>query len=622
MCVFELNISGVSGEEILNEDLITHKQNHIHGQKRQGMMDDANILPVINLDECESIVDEDLLNYGPGCGWKIQRVFTTASVAERILDQAIVACNNHRFSAAVTILVDKLLVPSCQQHYAAGLLLLHSIVQAHPTLMSITTTSPHVSHVAGRIHDLVPTQLFEMQDLIDRLICRRFARATECLIVTMWYQSVGVNSVLSTKYLTKSAELGCSMAQTNLALTMTTNAMSSHQRLLLTDAAQQGDAMAQQYIGNHIGLKRNYQSETTAFYWWIRAAKQGLDQSQYNVGMCYIDGYYVSKNLATGVEWLLLAANQGNERAEYTLANAYKHGQGVPCDETLAQYYVNAAVQHKHPLAQQLRKQWNTTMINIPNITVSVDVEVISSEMCDKDSIGQLLQIIAKIDDAQWTDATNLTNILVNADPNCVLGHIIDYELREAHPQLYHNSPTPHKLVSTPQDIQKWGSWIKSHQSSESPTIMILQALWQYQYSNHRDVEIASLVIKSASAGNIIAMHNIFIIISLSHVSYEIARSYLTVAAAKGHVSAQMQLAKHYTHLHTPTFEDNHVAMDLLATAAATGNSAAMYYLGELLCTKFPTEESIQQGKSWLRRAHACGHPCAMPMLICIEDTN
>ena len=52
-----------------------------------------------------------------------------------------------------------------------------------------------------------------------------------------------------------------------------------------------------------------------AFYWYKKAAEQGLDIAQYNLAMCYAYGDGVAKDDRLAVEWLQKSAKQGNVKS-------------------------------------------------------------------------------------------------------------------------------------------------------------------------------------------------------------------------------------------------------------------------------------------------------------------
>lgn len=56
-----------------------------------------------------------------------------------------------------------------------------------------------------------------------------------------------------------------------------------------------------------------------AFEYYLKAADQGDALAQYNLGICYDNGYGVEKDLSEAVIWLRKAADQGNAQAQNAL---------------------------------------------------------------------------------------------------------------------------------------------------------------------------------------------------------------------------------------------------------------------------------------------------------------
>lgn len=53
--------------------------------------------------------------------------------------------------------------------------------------------------------------------------------------------------------------------------------------------------------------------------WYKRAAKQGLDEAQYNLGYIFESGEVVPKNLKKAIEFYRKAAEQGHIKAQNRL---------------------------------------------------------------------------------------------------------------------------------------------------------------------------------------------------------------------------------------------------------------------------------------------------------------
>ncbi|MBQ9776558.1 MAG: sel1 repeat family protein, partial [Lentisphaeria bacterium] len=67
---------------------------------------------------------------------------------------------------------------------------------------------------------------------------------------------------------------------------------------------------------------------------------------QYNLGVCFQNGYGVTENKQEAVKWYRKAAEQGDAKAQYNLGNCYYFGNGVTENEQEAvKWYRKAAEQ-------------------------------------------------------------------------------------------------------------------------------------------------------------------------------------------------------------------------------------------------------------------------------------
>lgn len=96
----------------------------------------------------------------------------------------------------------------------------------------------------------------------------------------------------------------------------------------LLAAAQSGDAFAQNKIGN---LARGYDN-AAAIAWYRKSADQGYANAQYNMGLCYYNGFGTAINYAEAAAWYRKSVAQGYDKAQYNLGTMYKSGKGVPQD--------------------------------------------------------------------------------------------------------------------------------------------------------------------------------------------------------------------------------------------------------------------------------------------------
>jgi TPR repeat protein len=77
--------------------------------------------------------------------------------------------------------------------------------------------------------------------------------------------------------------------------------------------------------------------------WLKRAAKAGLPDAQVDLGVCYMNGEGVPKNVDRAVEWYRRAAAQADTWAWYLLGLCYRDGEGVGRNRRIATSWFNRA---------------------------------------------------------------------------------------------------------------------------------------------------------------------------------------------------------------------------------------------------------------------------------------
>jgi len=82
-----------------------------------------------------------------------------------------------------------------------------------------------------------------------------------------------------------------------------------------------------------------------AFSLYQQLADQGHAKAQFNLGVMYDRGQYVTQDYVQAVSWYVKAAEQGNANAQYNLALKYQMGQGVTQDESKAAYWYRRAAE-------------------------------------------------------------------------------------------------------------------------------------------------------------------------------------------------------------------------------------------------------------------------------------
>ena len=101
--------------------------------------------------------------------------------------------------------------------------------------------------------------------------------------------------------------------------------------------AEQGDALAQQYLGNMYATGRGVlENDAEAVKWYGKAAAQGHASAQFSLGLMYFNGEGVTENDAEAVKWFRKAAEQGDALAQKNLGVMYVTGEGVPVNNVKA----------------------------------------------------------------------------------------------------------------------------------------------------------------------------------------------------------------------------------------------------------------------------------------------
>ena len=120
----------------------------------------------------------------------------------------------------------------------------------------------------------------------------------------------------------------------------------------LQSAAEDGDLDAQYRLGRsyYYGDDGAPQDGERAFEWFSRAAEGGSIAGQHYLGLCWLRGIGVEKDMARGAEVLADAAAEGYPPAQCELGLCYELGHGVEMDKgRAAELYQEAADQDYAP---------------------------------------------------------------------------------------------------------------------------------------------------------------------------------------------------------------------------------------------------------------------------------
>jgi TPR repeat protein len=85
------------------------------------------------------------------------------------------------------------------------------------------------------------------------------------------------------------------------------------------------------------------EDDAEAVKWYRKAAEQGHEFAQYNLGLMYANGRGVAADKNEARKWYRKAAEQGHAEAQYDLGVAYRFGTGVPEDYVTAYAWYSVA---------------------------------------------------------------------------------------------------------------------------------------------------------------------------------------------------------------------------------------------------------------------------------------
>jgi uncharacterized protein len=113
-----------------------------------------------------------------------------------------------------------------------------------------------------------------------------------------------------------------------------------------------------------------------AFRLFERAAKQGLVEAQYEVGVAYAEGRGVRDSNALAVKWFRAGAEQGHAQCQARLGLMYALGVGVAQDDVAAQEWLNKSAAQGFPKSLFLLDAFYPDKINGPRVPPEIVPEV------------------------------------------------------------------------------------------------------------------------------------------------------------------------------------------------------------------------------------------------------
>ena len=119
-------------------------------------------------------------------------------------------------------------------------------------------------------------------------------------------------------------------------------------------AAEKGNpvkqcALGSIYFSSKLGVAQDY---AKAVYWLRKAAEQGYDEAQHNLGVCYYNGEGVAKDYTESAKWFRKAAEQTYAPAQNNLGVCYARGEGLAKDAAKAVEWWRKSAVHGYAASQ------------------------------------------------------------------------------------------------------------------------------------------------------------------------------------------------------------------------------------------------------------------------------
>ena len=86
--------------------------------------------------------------------------------------------------------------------------------------------------------------------------------------------------------------------------------------------------------------------EAASAMWYQKAADMGSAEAYFQLGLYYMQGYGVEKNLTRAFKETMQAARRGNASAQFNIASFYKHGIGTQPNKEQALYWYQQSVKN------------------------------------------------------------------------------------------------------------------------------------------------------------------------------------------------------------------------------------------------------------------------------------
>lgn len=245
----------------------------------------------------------------------------------------------------------------------------------------------------------------------------------QCALGNIFYNGEGVrrNYCEALRWFRKAAEQGYDKAQNILGTLYAIgyeiripDYAGALKRYRISERQKNGNVEVQFYYGSY-NIKQDY---AEALKWFRKAAGQGCDNAQNNLGILYANGYGVEQDYAEALKWFRKAVEQGNGKAKSNLGDLYRYGHGVEQD------YAEALKWYRKAAGQGVAAAWK----NLGNMYCrgeGVEKNFVTSAEWYRKYVEVMYPIRQGVEKDSWEDIQNEYNAVIQ---DCVIKVVKNFD--------------------------------------------------------------------------------------------------------------------------------------------------------------------------------------------------
>ena len=182
----------------------------------------------------------------------------------------------------------------------------------------------------------------------------------------------------------------------------------------ISERQKNGNVEVQFYYGSY-NIKQDY---AEALKWFRKAAGQGCDNAQNNLGILYANGYGVEQDYAEALKWFRKAVEQGNSKAKSNLGDLYRYGHGVEQD------YAEALKWYRKAAGQGVAAAWKS-LGNMYCRGEGVEKDFVTAAEWYRKYVEVMYPIRQGVEKDSWEDIQNEYNAVIQ---DCVIKVVKNFD--------------------------------------------------------------------------------------------------------------------------------------------------------------------------------------------------